>query len=84
MTLVETSSLGIGLPPWWTTGLGFGAAALDLTGSVVLPLWETAESARFSRVAPMVAVRWLLVGGSGGVDGLMGEVESTGGVDEVA
>jgi hypothetical protein len=32
----------------------------------------------------MVAVRWLLVGGSGGVDGLMGEVESTGGVDEVA
>jgi hypothetical protein len=33
----------------------------------------------------MVAVRWLLVGrGGGGVDGLVDEVGSTGGVDEVA
>jgi hypothetical protein len=45
------------------------------------------ESARFSLVAPIAAVRWLLllvVGRGGGVVGLLGEVESAGGDDEVA
>ena len=58
MTLVETSSLGIGVPFWWMTGLlGFGAAALSGLGASVVPLQETPESARFSRVAPIAAVR---------------------------
>ena len=67
-------------------GLG-GGVWLDLGWSVV-PLQETPESARFSLVAPIAAVRWWLLvvvgGGIGGVDGLLGEVESAGGDDVVA
>jgi hypothetical protein len=60
--------------------LAFGAAVLAGLG---WSLQETPESARFSRVAPIAAVRRLLVaGGGGGVDGLA--VDSTGGDDGVA
>jgi hypothetical protein len=82
MALVETSSLGIGSLLWWMTGLlGLAVAALLGLG---WSLQETPESARFSRVAPIAVVRWVLfAGGGGGVDGLVEEVESAGG-DEVA
>jgi hypothetical protein len=61
-------------------GLLLGAAALLGLG---WSLQETPESARFSRVAPIAAVRRLLAGGGGGVDGLVCEVGSDGGDDEV-
>jgi hypothetical protein len=76
--------LGIGLPSWWMMGLALGVVGF---AGLSWSLQETPESARFSRVAPIAAVRRLLLagGGGGGVDGLVGEVvESTGGDDGVA
>lgn len=69
------------------TGLGLVVCDWVGLGWSVVPLQETPESARFSLVAPMVAVRWFLVGGGEvGVDigWVLGEVVSSGGNDEVA
>jgi hypothetical protein len=65
MTAVERSSLGIGPALLCTWGLGL-LPLLWKGGRPEVPLQETPESARDSRVLPIMDVRGVLEGGEEG------------------